>query len=126
MQVAYPIMVSLQIGDRIEVRLGEVADIQVDLVVVRHGKDLREAFRSSQLIGIGEVRVIVKGDRELMLVDDRDQLLCDLDGGGSGDNGGSKGLGLLEHLVDLLVGKSAPIPLTQYAYTTMPALLNFF
>src|SRR5438093_8557203 len=75
MQVRDVGVVLADVRDRIEVGRGEMPDVEVHLVVLRHLHGRREAFRRGKLVGVGQVRVAVHRHPHAVLFGKRDHAL---------------------------------------------------
>ena len=105
-QVADPVVVLLDVGDRVITGGEEVADVEVDPEVLRQRHGLREALRRRELVGVLDVVVAVHGDDHLVLIGERSHALGRAQGRRRGDDLDAQGLGHLEAAIDLLVAEA--------------------
>src|SRR5580765_111235 len=90
----------------VEVRGREVADIEVDLEVLRHLHRLGKTLGRRELAGLRRVRVPVHRDSDLVFLGERRDALRDLDRGRRRDDVGPERFGLFEAAVDFRVSET--------------------
>src|SRR5436190_5411329 len=97
-------VVLTDVRDRIEVRRGEVPDVEVHLEVLRHLHRRREAVGRAELVRVGRVRLAVHGDDHAVLPGERRHSLRRFEIRRRRDDLSAERLRHLEAAVDLGIG----------------------
>src|SRR5438034_5037408 len=87
----------------VEVRGGEMADVEIDLEVLRHCYRLRKTLGSCELVRIFHIGVAVHGNIDLVFFRKRCEALCNAQLSRSGDDVHPKSLRRLKSPLELLV-----------------------